>query len=49
MPQQHAEPLLLVPGLLCTSDLFAAQASNLGGDRTVVIVDHTRSDRVERE
>jgi pimeloyl-ACP methyl ester carboxylesterase len=47
MPQQHAEPLLLVPGLLCTSDLFAAQASNFGGDRPVVILDHTRSDRVE--
>jgi len=41
------EPLVLVPGLLCTSALFALQIAALGRERTVTVADHTRSDRME--
>ncbi len=39
-----AEPLLMVPGLMCTADLWREQSAALGGGRVVVIGDHTRHD-----
>jgi pimeloyl-ACP methyl ester carboxylesterase len=47
MRRQSPEPLLLAPGLLCTADLFAGQLADFGRDRSIVVVDHTRSDRLE--
>jgi pimeloyl-ACP methyl ester carboxylesterase len=41
-----AEPLVLVPGLLCTADLFAAQVAALGGARAIIIADHTTADNL---
>jgi pimeloyl-ACP methyl ester carboxylesterase len=41
------EPLLLVPGLLCTPDLFTDQMADFGRDRTITTVDHTCFDRLE--
>lgn len=38
------EPLLLVPGLMCTADLFRDQIAALGAVREVAVADHTRSD-----
>ncbi|WP_349358404.1 alpha/beta fold hydrolase [Stappia sp.] len=35
-------PLILVPGLLCTADLFAAQIAALGSGRDVTVADHGR-------
>ena len=42
-----AEPLLMIPGLLCSPDLFWAQVTGLGRDRPVLVADHTVADRVE--
>ncbi len=42
------EPLLLVPGLLCSARLYAPQAARFGSTRTIVIACHTRSDRMEK-
>ena len=42
-----AEPLVLVPGLLCSPALFAPQTAAFGRERTVQVADHTRSDRLE--
>lgn len=38
------EPLVLVPGLACTADLFAAQVAALGGGRPVTVADHDQDD-----
>ena len=40
------EPLLLIPGLLCSPDLFAAEVVSFSGERAVVVGDQTRSDTV---
>jgi pimeloyl-ACP methyl ester carboxylesterase len=37
-------PLVLVPGLLCTGDLFAAQVEALSASRACMIADHTTAD-----
>ena len=42
-----AEPLVLVPGLLCSPALFASQIAEFGRDRKVAVADHTRSERME--
>ena len=42
------EPLLLVPGLLCSPRLYAPQAARFGGERTIIVANHTRADRMER-
>lgn len=47
MTDKTAEPLVLVPGLLCSAALFAPQKSMLGTSRPVFVADHTRSDRLE--
>lgn len=41
-----AEPLVLVPGLLCTADLFAAQIASLRPGRVVMVADHTTADNL---
>lgn len=41
-----AEPLVLVPGLLCTGDLFADQVAAFAGSRDVHIADHTTADNL---
>lgn len=41
-----AEPLLLIPGLLCSPDLFADQVAVLGTMRPVLVGDQTRSGTV---
>ena len=47
MAPTSAEPLVLVPGLLCTPELFAPQVAVIGRARPVVVADHTRGDRIE--
>ncbi len=47
MTAAAAEPLVLIPGLLCSPALFAPQMAAFGGEREVSIADHTRSDRME--
>lgn len=47
MTSTVAEPLLLVPGLLCSPALFAPQVAAFGKGRQVIVGDHTRSDRME--
>lgn len=47
MTVEAAEPLVLVPGLLCSPALFGPQIEALGGCRRVIVADHTRSDRME--
>jgi pimeloyl-ACP methyl ester carboxylesterase len=42
-----SEPLVLIPGLLCTPRLFEAQVASLAGGRQVIVADHTRHDSVE--
>jgi pimeloyl-ACP methyl ester carboxylesterase len=46
MSRSGAEPLVLVPGLLCTEALFAPQVAKFGRERAVLVADHTRSDRM---
>ena len=36
--------LVLIPGLLCTQNLYAAQIAALGGEVAIQVADHTRSD-----
>jgi pimeloyl-ACP methyl ester carboxylesterase len=36
------EPLLLIPGLLCTARLFAPQLDALSTERAVIVADHSR-------
>ena len=38
------EPLLLIPGLMCTADLYRDQIAALKSGRDVVVADHSRSD-----
>jgi pimeloyl-ACP methyl ester carboxylesterase len=38
------EALVLVPGLMCTADLYRDQITALGAERQVVVADHTRHD-----
>lgn len=38
------EPLILIPGLLCTHDLYREQIAALSAGREVIVADHTRSD-----
>ncbi|MEM9471738.1 MAG: alpha/beta hydrolase, partial [Pseudomonadota bacterium] len=38
------EPLLLIPGLMCTSDLFTPQIRAFSGDRQVFVADHSGAD-----
>ncbi len=38
------DPLLLIPGLMCTSELFAPQISAFAADRQVIVADHTGAD-----
>ncbi len=38
------EPLLLIPGLLCTAALFAPQVEAFAGERQVLVADHTGAD-----
>lgn len=42
-----AEPLVLIPGLLCSPALFAPQVAAFGAVRKVLVADHTRFDRME--
>lgn len=48
MTSSTSEPLVLVPGLLCSPALFEPQTSTFGQNRHVIVADHTRSDRMER-
>ncbi|KFG70405.1 alpha/beta fold hydrolase [Microvirga sp. BSC39] len=41
-----AETLVLIPGLACTSRLFEPQVAALGGERTILVADHTRDDSI---
>ena len=47
MAAAPADPLVLVPGLLCTAALYAPQCAAFGRGRPVAVADHTRQDRVE--
>ena len=38
------EPLLLIPGLMCTSDLYAPQIAAFSGEREVRVGDHAGAD-----
>ena len=38
------EPLLLIPGLMCTGALFNPQIDTFAGSREVIVADHTRAD-----
>jgi pimeloyl-ACP methyl ester carboxylesterase len=42
-----ALPLVLVPGLLCSPRLYAAQVAALSPQRPVTVADHTRDDTME--
>lgn len=42
-----ATPLLLIPGLLCTGDLFRDQIVALSHNRPVMVADHRRADSVK--
>ncbi len=46
MPTQNNEPLVLVPGLNCTQELFAAQIDAFGGDREVLVADNRADDTI---
>lgn len=48
MADNVTDPLVLVPGLLCSPALFAPQVAAFGGERPVTVADHTRSDRMEK-
>lgn len=39
-----AEPLLLIPGLMCTAALFEPQVTAFSDDRQVIVADHTGAD-----
>ena len=39
-----SEPLLLIPGLMCTPDLFALQVAAFAGERDVMVADHMQAD-----
>ena len=39
-------PILMLPGLNCTAELFAPQLPRLGAGRSVMIGCHTRHDEI---
>lgn len=41
------EPLLLIPGLMCTRDLFTPQIRAFSGDRDVIVADHAGADTMQ--
>lgn len=41
------EPLLLIPGLMCTRDLFTPQIKAFSGDREIIVADHTGADSMQ--
>jgi pimeloyl-ACP methyl ester carboxylesterase len=41
---QASEPIVFVPGLLCTGDLFADQVAALSPRHTCIVADHTTAD-----
>jgi len=41
------EPLLLIPGLMCTAALFAPQVEAFAPQREVLIANHTRADTMQ--
>lgn len=43
----RGEALVLVPGLNCTSALFASQIEALGRDRDIMVADHTLDETME--
>ncbi len=47
MPDSQSEPLVLIPGLLCSPALFAPQVAVLGRSRAVLVADHTRAATVQ--
>lgn len=46
MHSTDSEPLVLVPGLLCTADLFADQIAAFSEGRQVHVADHTSADNL---
>ena len=42
-----SEPLLLIPGLMCTDALFAPQVAAFGTEREVLVADHTQAGGME--
>jgi pimeloyl-ACP methyl ester carboxylesterase len=40
------EPIIFIPGLNCTADLFRDQLSQLGSERVVRVADHTQDDSI---
>ena len=42
-----AEPLLLIPGLMCTAALFEPQVNAFAGQRRVMVADHGRADDMD--
>jgi pimeloyl-ACP methyl ester carboxylesterase len=42
------DPLLLIPGLMCTVELFAPQVEAFAAEREVLVADHTRADTMEK-
>ena len=47
MSDSQSEPLVLIPGLLCSPALFAPQVAALGRSRAVLVADHTRAANVQ--
>ena len=41
------EPLLLIPGLACTAELFRPQIDVFSSERAVILVDNQSDDRIE--
>ena len=39
-------PLLLIPGLNCTAELWGHPVARLGAGRTVIVADHTRAETI---
>jgi pimeloyl-ACP methyl ester carboxylesterase len=39
-----SQPLLLIPGLMCTAALFSPQVEAFGAGREVIVADHTQAD-----
>ncbi len=39
-------PLVFIPGLNCTAELFSAQIASLSGNRTIAIANHRRHDSI---
>ncbi len=41
------EPIVLIPGLMCTAELFAPQVEAFCEDRGVIVADHTQADTMQ--